>query len=532
MNLFTFLMILSEILNSYCKLSGSLLTQTRRSLKCDTRPEQQDYRIYKVDNDGTRLGDVMPYYDLESDIFYIYYLKDIWIDSTNQRHPWHGFKTNNFLTYQQLDEIISCSAYACDQDFAVGSGSILKRGQVYYAFYTGHNPNYPSSCVKTKEGIMLATSNVPNQKFIKQFNFTTIFAPIHQDFDGQDNFRDPFVFDDNGKYYMLVAARKNVNGIWRGVIIKYISTNLLNWSYDGILFDGGEMIHFMMETPEIFKIGQYYYLIYSDIDSKYLYYRKSTSIDNIWHSPTSNNRFEGIGLYAAKTTADSGGNRYIIGWTNALKGNNDDGKALWGGNMVVHALSQNSNADLTVSLPNSIRSYMEQKHFPLVKHSQWGTVLCTTCDTHSYNLVSTSVMDISNVIFEPVNLDRYKISATVSYSHSAKDFGFMVGACDGYNDFYSLRFIPSQNRLSFDKVKRANLEAFVDAINDVPIHLSPDTYYSIDIVIEYSMVIVYINTVGVALSNRIYKMTNTNWGVFVDNSNATFHNIVVHHPKD
>jgi beta-fructofuranosidase len=51
----------------------------------------------------------------------------------------------------------------------------------------------------------------------------------------------------------------------------------------------------------------------------------------------------------------------------------------------------------------------------------------------------------------------------------------------------------------------------------------------VQIVIENSMLVAYINN-EVALSTRIYRASNTNWGIFSDNSNATFTNIVVNKP--
>ena len=111
--------------------------------------------------------------------FNVYYLKDIWNDATNKRHPWQGFKTTDFYSYSQLSagEILSCSTNSCAQNFALGTGNIIKSGNKFYAFYTGHNPNYPSACVTKKEGIMLATSTSLNSNFTHNTTFATIYPP-------------------------------------------------------------------------------------------------------------------------------------------------------------------------------------------------------------------------------------------------------------------------------------------------------------------------------------------------------------------
>lgn len=515
---------------SYSK-NASSMSLTASVLNCNAQAEQTDYSIYRMVSDGTRIGDVMPYYDTTTSSFYVYYLKDIWNDAINKRHPWYGFKTTDFYSYIELSagEILSCNTNGCAQDFALGTGNIIKSGSKFYAFYTGHNPNYPSGCVTKKEGIMLATSTNLNTNFTRSTTFLTIYPPIGQGFDETNNFRDPYVLWDatSSKYIMLVSARKNVGGTWKGVIAKYTSTNLLNWSYQGVAYDGNSQNFFMMETSEIFKIGSTYYLIFSDINSKYLYYRKSSSINGPWIMPSGPDRFDGTGFYAAKT-ATNGTDRYIFAWTNVLTGNTDAGAWGWGGNLAVHKLYQKSNGDLGVSIPHTLKSKMETTNYTPVQTSQLGNVT-PLAGGLSYQLSSLVDFDVANIIYDPINLARYKISASVSFSSCSKDFGFMIGACDGYENFYSLRFVPSQNRFSLDKTVRSALTTSTVAYNDVPYTFAPNTLYDIQIVIENSILAVYINN-EVALTSRVYKASNTNWGIFVDNSTASFYNIKVTKP--
>lgn len=105
----------------------------------------------------------------------------------------------------------------------------------------------------------------------------------------------------------------------------------------------------------------------------------------------------------------------------------------------------------------------------------------------------------------------------------------MIGACDGYENFYSLRFVPSQNRFRLDKTVRSGSTCITVAYNDVPYVFSLNTLYDIQIVIESSILAVYINN-EVALCSRVYKASNTNWGILADNSTATFYNIKVTKP--
>jgi beta-fructofuranosidase len=508
-------------------------TTAGNALTCTPRPETLDYQFYPLGDNSAVIGDVMPYYDAATGQFNVYYLKDIWNDATHQRHPWYGLRTSNFYAYSGLSagQILACSSNACQQDYALGTGHIIKKGSTYYAFYTGHNPNYPSGCVTRKEGIMLATAPGLNQPFSKNTSFPTIYAPTGQGFDEQDNFRDPFVYFDaaSNTYYLIAAARKNVSGTWRGVVVKYTSADLLSWTYQGVLYDGGPTNFFMLETPELFKMGSTYYLLFSDIDSKNLFYRRSTALNGPWISPSGAARFEGKGIYAAKTALDQYGDRYLFGWTNRLASNSDAGAWLWGGNLVVHKLYQRSDQDLAVTIPHTLKSHVEAQSVALTKDSQWGNVTNVLAGTHSYTLSSPADKDVANVLFNPLAPTRSKLHCTVSYSSAAKDFGFLLGACDGYDDVYSLRFVPGQQRFSFDKVKRSQLTATTAPVTDVPFPMSPNTEYNVDIVFENSMVVVYLNNVA-ALSARIYRAPGTSWGIFADNSTATFRNITVRKP--
>ncbi|MDO7874485.1 glycoside hydrolase family 32 protein [Hymenobacter sp. ASUV-10] len=502
-------------------------------LVCTQQPEGTSYTIYPQCADGTAIGDVMPYYDSATNTTYSYFLKDIWNDATNQRHPWYAFKTTNFYSYSALStgEQLSCASATCAQDFAVGTGSVTKKGSAYYAYYTGFNPN-SANCTNRKEGVMLATATALNQPFVKNTSFGTLYAPTGQGFDETDNFRDPYVYFDDASatYYLLVAARQNVAGTWRGVVAKYTSTDLTTWTYQGRLYDGGSTNFFMLECPQLFKIGDTYYLLFADINSKNCYYRKSTSLAGPWSVPNGTARFDGNGFYAPKLITDQYGDRYLQAWVPRRAGSTDTGALQWGGNLITHKLYQLANKDLAVTIPHTLKSYLQAQPQAIVKNSQWGNVTNTGGGTQSYRLISTANNDVANVLYDPINLTRFKISTTVSYSSAAKDFGFLLGACDGYNQFYSLRFVPGQNRFSFDLTNRSNLTTTTVATADVPFPLQPNTNYTVEIVEENSVVVVYLNNVA-ALTARIYKAPKTSWGVFVDNSTATFSNILVTKPS-
>lgn len=499
-----------------------------QSLQCSTQIEQSDYSIYKIASNGKRIGDLMPIYDDASNKFYLYYLKDIWNDNSNQRHPWYTLSTTDFSSYDEINtEIISSSSAGCDQDFAIGSGSVFVKNNTYYGFYTGHNPNVLSSCVTTKEGIMLATSTNPEVGFTKNKSFTTIYAPKGIQFDEQDNFRDPYVFEDAGTYYMLVSARANVGGVVKGIIASYTSTDLLSWTYDGIFYDGGAKYFFFMETAQVFKMGSMYYLIFCDINSRKVLYRKGSSATGPWEQPTGSEFLDGNDFYAAKTVSN-GTDAFIMGWTAKTENNLDSGVKTWGGNIVAHKLTQDSNNDLMLSIPDAVNSGM-QTEIALELNREIGTFEKTGSNEESYNLSSAADNDVSAVFYEPIDEPRYLISTKVSYSESNRDFGFFLGACDERNNVISLRFVPSEHKIRLDKTLRSSLSSSTISDNETSFRLEPNVEYDVKVVIENSIVIIYVNN-QVALTSRVYKAPNTSWGVFADYSSVSFKRIIVTTP--
>ena len=499
-----------------------------KSLQCTPQIEQSDYSIYKMGSNGKRIGDLMPFYDAASNKFYLYYLKDIWDDNSSQRHPWHALSTVDFSSYNEISsEIISSSSERCEQDFAIGSGSVFVKDNKYYGFYTGHNPNFPSNCVTTKEGIMLATSTNPEVGFTKNKSFTTIYAPKGLQFDEQDNFRDPYVFEDAGTYYMLISARARVGGVFKGIIVYYTSKDLLSWMYNGIFYDGATKYYTFMETAQVFKMGSMYYLIFSDIDSRRVIYRKSSSATGPWDLPNGSEFIDGKDFYAAKAVSN-GKDAFVMGWAPKTENNLDSGVKTWGGNLVVHKLMQNSNADLMLTIPDAVNSGIAT-NLPLQLNRKIGVFEKTDVNKESYKLTSATLNNVSAIFYEPIDAPRYLISTTVSYSNSNRDFGFFLGACDENNNVISLRFVPSENKIKLDKITRSSLSGSTTSYNETAFKLEPNVEYDVKVVIENSIVVIYVNN-QVALTSRVYKAPNTSWGVFADNSSVFFKSITVTKP--
>lgn len=74
-------------------------------------------------------------------------------------------------------------------------------------------------------------------KYVKQPGNSVIDSSMIPENCSWEDFRDPKIWKENGKYYMLVANRKEDG---HGQILKYSSDNLREWSYVGVLFSSCE----------------------------------------------------------------------------------------------------------------------------------------------------------------------------------------------------------------------------------------------------------------------------------------------------
>ena len=74
-----------------------------------------------------------------------------------------------------------------------------------------------------------------------------------------EDFRDPQVFKTDDGLYRMVIATKPKNG-GDPVYAEFTSTDMKNWDHAGsfpMIWDR------MLECPDIFKMGDYWYLVYS-----------------------------------------------------------------------------------------------------------------------------------------------------------------------------------------------------------------------------------------------------------------------------
>lgn len=175
------------------------------------------------------------------------------------------------------------------------------------------------------------------------------------------DWRDPFVYwnEEDECYDMLLASRIKGGGELRGGCIALCkSKDLKQWTYEKPFYAPG--MYITMECPEIFKMGNYWYLVFSTFSDQFTtHYRISKSPNGPWEIPE-DDVFDTRSDYAIKTASD-GQRRFAFGWIASKYGNKDFGPWEWGGTMVFHELIQNpEDGTLKVRVIPGVKEFYDE----------------------------------------------------------------------------------------------------------------------------------------------------------------------------
>ncbi len=471
--------------------------------------EKVSYCLYPT-SEGAWVGDVMPMTD--EDGLHLYYLYDTDHNGMGY-HPIYKFSTSNFYEYHDDGLVIPYGASGDDSDLAIGTGSVLiARDGRYHCFYTGHNDSFPERGID-RECVMHAVSDdnvnwtkIPEDTFYAAENYSG------------DDFRDPFVFwnEEEQCYWLLIAAREESLG---GVVARYTSTDLSKWTLCEPLYAPEKQ--YMLECPDLFKMGDQYYLFYSwDMVT---YYARGDSMYGPFVEPE-NNVLDGTGFsfYAAKT-AEFQGNRYLCGWVGRKPEPKDTGNYNWAGSLVIHQLVQKEDGTLGVKEPSGLKEYFTEEESPVLAGT-WGTV---EEEAGSYRL-SAYGDEVALAEFgsrKPVVM----LECTVSLGEEGYA-GIAFGQGEEYGKYTGLVLDAKNDCIHYEGCVLSRI-AYVEPFISTDFIFEPDKEYQVKLVMENEIAVLYIDDTK-ALSNRIYKSVegDVHWGFFANNAEAVFKDVVVRSP--
>ena len=290
------------------------------------------------------VGDTMPYY--EDGTYYIFYLKE---GGDSYNHSIYLATTKDFVTYNEVDNVIIESSRSGGQDGWIGTGSVVKVKDEYLFFYTGHAS---SSTSEYGETIMLAKGSDLTH-FEKVEGWEIVPDPSL----GQKrDFRDPQAYWDEASDTITLTVTASQEGTAR--ILKYtLSSDLKNVTYDGIIFTNPVGNFWNLECSDTFQLGGKHYITYSAQDDT-LWYAVSDTPYGPYGEPK---RLDDKLFYAAKHVESPEG-AYMVGWARRSESaSSTQDVAAWAGNLIVQQLRQKDDGDLLLVPVENVTAQFTQR---------------------------------------------------------------------------------------------------------------------------------------------------------------------------
>ena len=447
-----------------------------------------------------RVGDPMPFYDQKAQEFKVLYLQE-YDNNGPCYHPFWAVSTKDGASYESLGEVLPTGRSVQEADAALGTGCCVYNEQdgLYYIYYTGHT---------AKEVVMRATS--PD---FKTWTKDPVWMLRGTDYGYSDtDFRDPQVFKgDDGQWHMVIASNLK--------FAEFKSGDLKTWEHVGhfpMVWDR------MCECPDIFKMGDYWYIVYSEgyraAWSRKVKYMMATTFEGLkacFGDPGANwprDGHEGVldsrAFYAGKT-ASNGTDRYIWGWCPYRVGATvhernvnvgADSEPAWSGALVCHKLVQHADGTLTLgAVPAMAAKYNKEQAVTVMKSEGYAN--------------GTLSGDGAYVLYNRLGSHNH-IALTVKTAGNWDKFGISFVRGTDSKQYYTMVVNPEREdgrKVNFEQEGEEG-RGFIEGIDGYNFVRPADNTYHIDIYTDNSVVVMYINDVC-AYTQRIYGIQKNCWSV-------------------
>lgn len=444
-------------------------------------------------------GDPMPFYDPEAGIFRVFYEQEFPFNTASY-HPIWALETSDCANYTALGEAIS-SGNEIEPDAALGTGSVIYNAdqKVYYFFYTGH-------AADGNEVVLYATSTDCKQ-WTKCNTFLLNGAALGY---SDKDFRDPEVILSEGVYHMFISTRQD----GKGVFAHFTSADCKTWEHKGVwsnMLWNGDAKRFE-ECPNIFQMGKYWYLIYSDQNvDRTVHYFKGNSLSDLKSAieggifpDGKEGKLDSQSFYAGKTASD-GENRYIWGWCQTREGKDNTKPGVWAGNLVCHRVIQHEDGTLVLEEVPAIRAkYNQDKPVRKAEFSlkEGETMLMERMGYHTHLSFSATTGDKEDLF--SISLIR----GEGDEKHEART--------DWYNIILDPRAGGAKHAIKYEKNGKENDKGEPDpeiaGTQSYEFPTPADNTYHVDIYTDNSVFVMYINHT-LCYTQRIYGMARNCWSL-------------------
>lgn len=460
---------------------------------------------------GARTGDVIPkYIDGEYQLFYLKNWKDPKLPGTV--HGWHRMQSSDLLHMSEETPIHVIG----------GTGDLICWQGQWHLF----------ACIFS-EGKQFVTHYISKDGSLDHWEYIEedTFGPDGVIYDCSD-WRDPRIVyrEELGEFWMFLAARVKAGHSQTGCVGLCVSKDLKTWEYREPVYYP-ERFNGACECPDVFRMGDWYYLIFSSYTNLFgNYYVKCRVGERQWQIPK-NHRLDGRAFYAAKT-AGTEDVRYLFGW-NPTKEENlfgfwPDGLCAkdyrtwdWGGSMVIHQLGQQPDGDLKLALPKAKREAFTD----LVENSFLPVTDGWHLEENRYSAQTSNRQQM--MLMQPLPESFY--IKTEIQMEDAFQAGVILQADQTMKEGYYIYLEPERKRLVYRSWLRMSEEGGktfpYDVELEAPVRIAGDGRYELEIIAEGSAATAYVNG-ETALSFRMYDYSRRNLGLF-SFGKAEFKNIIM-----
>lgn len=431
------------------------------------------YQLY-YQHPNTWFGDCMPFG--KDGNFYLYHQRDTRCPGPfGEPFGWDLATTTDFVHYE--DHGVAVPRGGDDeQDQFIYAGTVFEAEGKYHAMYTGYNRTYLAKG-KNPQVLMKATSD---DLYTWEKNDEKLVAP-QPGYDPAD-WRDPFVMwdEERGEYIMILGARKEGPRVLRGCTVWFTSKDLKNWAFQGDFW--APDIYPMHEMPDLFRIGDWWYLLISEYGK--IVYRMSKSLRGPWTAPI-DDAFDGDFYYAGRTAFD-GKRRVLFGWIRTRETWKDDANGTWGGTFAPHEIYQRPDGTLGCRLPDTAIAA-----FAPAKELLDGAT-------------SLETVDASKELPLAVIPNKFcKFEARIRFGMGTRAFGVRIFEDVAVGDAYDFHFRLGENRVDFEKTPASAENRLENKGLIRPVWLEADREYLLQVIVDDDIAMLYID--GVALSTRMYN---------------------------
>lgn len=368
-----------------------------------------------------------------------------------------------------------------EMDLGCFSGTGIEHDGKHILMYTGckgpmGGPLEQEQCIAIGDGV----------HYEKIAQNPVIGARHLPDFVKVSDFRDPKIFKRDGRFYCLLGAQVFEEQV--GTMLLYKSEDLINWEYVGETLrapkDGSMGIVF--ECPDYFRIGDKDIILTSPIEMPrqgHRYNNLSSAIYFVGEMDWETGAFTvehydeidgGFDFYAPQTLEDENGDRLLIAWAQMWKRNfvTDELGHGWAGSMTLPRKLELINNHLYQVPVQGVENYQGE----------------------SANQVEVLSQEIYRLVVE-IDLEKGSVFELELLKTNAGSFKI------SYNKIsQEVRIDRGQSLFKLDRHRR---EAGINNCRRIP--LEGNSQLKLDIIVDKSMVEVFINNGAYTMTSNYYR---------------------------